>query len=156
LIWLKCCVPEGSTGELHWALHAWSLLDRKGFSHARLCFTSDCLVSKGVSRSSAGCYHHMARFSRSVVKSVSGEGHVGWDLRTSSNGGSDFCGEVELAWSWLWAATSEVGGDGTQEKFKVLPCRVKIQGLALIGCACQWSCWRHCFCERGLSLGWKS
>jgi hypothetical protein len=45
-------------------------------------------------------------------------------------------------WNWLGdsglgAAASEVRGDNTQGKFKVLPCRVKIQGLALVGCAWQ-------------------
>ena len=32
-----------------------------------------------------------------------------------------------------------------QVKFRVLPFRVKIKSLALIGCAWQWPCWRHCF-----------
>ena len=36
-------------------------------------------------------------------------------------------------------------GATTYVKSKVLPFRVKIQGLTLIGCAWQWSCWRHCF-----------
>jgi hypothetical protein len=44
----------------------------------------------------------------------------------------------------LWSSGMRVGATA-QEKFKILPFRVKIQGLALIGCAWQCSCWRHCF-----------
>ena len=38
-IWLPWRVPEGSAGELHWAIHAWRLLDRVGFGRAHPCFT---------------------------------------------------------------------------------------------------------------------
>ena len=38
-IWLPWRVPEGSAGELHWAIHAWRLLDRVGFGRAHSCFT---------------------------------------------------------------------------------------------------------------------
>jgi hypothetical protein len=56
--------------------------------------------------------------------------------------------------SWLVAATWQVGAT-VQEKFKVRPCSVKTQGLALIGCACQLPCWRHCFVSADFSPGWK-
>lgn len=38
-IWLKCRVPEGSAGEIHWAIHAWRLLDRLGFGREHSCFS---------------------------------------------------------------------------------------------------------------------
>jgi hypothetical protein len=40
-------------------------------------------------------------------------------------------------------------------KLRVLPFRVKIQVLALIGCAWQWqcSCWRHCFESKNYPQG---
>jgi hypothetical protein len=37
----------------------------------------------------------------------------------------------------LLVAAASTSGATSQEKFKVLPCRVKIQGLSLIGCAWQ-------------------
>jgi hypothetical protein len=54
-------------------------------------------------------------------------------------------GEVELAWSFKTSNNDLYVGANAQEKFRVLSFRVKIQGLALIGCACQCFCWRHCF-----------
>jgi hypothetical protein len=56
--------------------------------------------------------------------------------------------------SWLVAETWLVGAT-VQEKFKVRPCRVKTQGLALIGCAWQLPCWGHCFVSADFSPGWK-
>jgi hypothetical protein len=80
----------------------------------------------------------------SMVKSVSGECHGSRDMRTG-NGGSSLCGKVELAW-WLMTRSSGFeSGATSQERSKVLPCRVKIQGLALVDCTWQWPCWRHCF-----------
>jgi hypothetical protein len=38
MTWLECPVPEGSTGELHWAIYAWRLLDRMEFGRAHPCF----------------------------------------------------------------------------------------------------------------------
>jgi hypothetical protein len=38
-IWLECRVPEGFTSELHWAFHAWRLLNRVGFDHAHPYFS---------------------------------------------------------------------------------------------------------------------
>jgi hypothetical protein len=72
------------------------------------------------------------------------EWHGSRDLR-SSNGSSSLDGREELAWWFVtWNNGMQVG-ETSQEKFKVLPCRVKIQGLVLIGCAWQWPCWWHCF-----------
>ena len=39
LIWLEGRVSEGSADELHWAIHAWRLLDRMVFDRAHRCFT---------------------------------------------------------------------------------------------------------------------
>jgi hypothetical protein len=44
-------------------------------------------------------------------------------------------------------------GVATQEMFTVFPCRVKIQGLAFIGCAWQWPCRRHCFASENYLQG---
>jgi hypothetical protein len=48
----------------------------------------------------------------------------------TSNGGSSLCGDEELTW-WFVILSSGIGmwGATAQEKFKVLPCRVKVQGL---------------------------
>jgi hypothetical protein len=48
---------------------------------------------------------------------------------------SELYGEVELAWSFVTANSDMFVGATAQEKFRVLYFRVKIQGLALIGCA---------------------
>jgi hypothetical protein len=56
--------------------------------------------------------------------------------------------------SWLIAATWLVGAT-VQEKFKVQPCRVKTQGLALIDCVWQLPYWRHCSVSADFSPGWK-
>jgi hypothetical protein len=53
---------------------------------------------------------------------------------------SELDGEVELAWSFVTANSDMFVGVTAQEKFRVLSFRVKIQGLALIGCAWQCSC----------------
>jgi hypothetical protein len=90
---------------------------------------------------------------RFMVKSASGECQES-DLRLT-NGVLSLCGDGNwLGDSWLGAVTSKVGTT-TQEKFKVLPFRVKIQGLALIACVWKCSCWRHCFVSKDFSLGWK-
>jgi hypothetical protein len=55
----------------------------------------------------------------------------------TSNGILSLYSNDELAWCFM----TRINGIGkwvtTHEKFKVLPYRVKIQGLALIGCAYQ-------------------
>jgi hypothetical protein len=63
-----------------------------------------------------------------------GECHGRRDLR-SSNGGLFLCGDEELARCFVtWSSSMQVGATA-QEKFKVLSFRMKIQGLALIGCS---------------------
>jgi hypothetical protein len=47
----------------------------------------------------------------------------------------DLGGEVELAWSFVTSNIDLYVGATAQEKFRVLSFRVKIQGLALTGCA---------------------
>jgi hypothetical protein len=37
--WVQCLVLEGSTGELHWVIHAWILLDRVSFGRAQPYFS---------------------------------------------------------------------------------------------------------------------
>jgi hypothetical protein len=52
----------------------------------------------------------------------------------------------ELAWCSVFRSSSSMKvGVVAQVKFIVLSFRVKIQGLALIGCASQWPYWRYCF-----------
>jgi hypothetical protein len=73
-----------------------------------------------------------------------GECHESRDQWTS-NGGSSLCDDEEFAWCFRIRSSSMQVGATTQEKLTVLPFRVKIQGLALIGCAWQWPCYRNCF-----------
>jgi hypothetical protein len=85
---------------------------------------------------------------------ASGEWHGSWGLRTS-NGGSSLGGDEELAW-WFVPWSSGMLVEATaQEKFIVLPFRVKIQGLALTGFVWQCPCWRFLYWEWGLSFGWN-
>jgi hypothetical protein len=124
-----------------------------GFSRAHLCFFIWPFGFKG-SVATASCYHHVARFP------------VPWWSQQVENGmeveirGLTRVVRVFMAmwnWlgdSWLGAAASKVGATA-HEKFKVLPFGVKIQRLTLIGCAWQWPCWKHCFCEWGLSPRWN-
>jgi hypothetical protein len=66
------------------------------------------------------------------------------DLWTS-NGAFYLCGDEELTrCSISWSSSMQVGATA-QEKSTVLSFRMKIQGLALIGCTWQLSCCRHCF-----------
>jgi hypothetical protein len=51
---------------------------------------------------------------------------------------SELDGEVELAWSLVTLNSDLFVGATAQKKFGVLSFRVKIQGLALIGCV--WQC----------------
>jgi hypothetical protein len=53
---------------------------------------------------------------------------------------SELDGEAELAWSFVTSNSDLFVGATAQEKFRVLSFRVKIQGLALIGCAWKCSC----------------
>ena len=93
-------------------------------------FYSGRLVTEGAFRSSAGGYYHGARF-RSVVLAEN-------DMEVEISG----LAMVTRVWvarrNWLrdrclWSSGMRVGATA-QEKFKILPFRVKIQGLALIGC----------------------
>jgi hypothetical protein len=83
---------------------------------------------------------------------ASEEYHGSRDLRTI-NVGLSLCGDEELAW-WLvtWSSSMQVRAT-THEKFKVLHFKVKIQGLALIGCALQFPCLRHCFVSEDFLQG---
>ena len=55
--------------------------------------------------------------------------------RRSSNGDLSLCGDEELAWSFRIRSSGMEVGTTTQVKLKVLPFKVKIQGLVLIDCA---------------------
>jgi hypothetical protein len=119
---------------------------------------------------------------RLMVKSVSRECHGSCDMRID-NGGSNLCVVAELArwfltqssgiehgcdntgevwifvswqnWlgdSWLEAAAPNMGAT-IQEKFKFLLFRMKIQGLALVGCVWQWPCSRHFFVSEDFLQG---
>jgi hypothetical protein len=76
-----------------------------------------------------------------------------WKPRRTCISGSSLCNDEELAW-WFVTCSSGIGKWGQQHKrsSKVLPCRVKVQGLALIGCAWQ-PCWRHCFASEDFLQG---
>jgi hypothetical protein len=56
------------------------------------------------------------------------------ELRTS-NGGSSFCGDEELAWCFRFHIVAVCKWGTTHVKFNVLPFMVKNQGVILIGCA---------------------
>jgi hypothetical protein len=63
-----------------------------------------------------------------------GECHGSRDLRYG-NDGSSLGSDEELAWCFMTWSSGMVVGATAQEKFIVLSFRVKIQDLALIGCA---------------------
>jgi hypothetical protein len=128
------------SGRLHWrsigrfkpggCRIGWNSVER---THV---FYSCRLVTEGAFQSSAGGYYHGARF-RSVVLAEN-------DME------AEICGLAMVTRVWvarrnwlrdrcLWSNDMRVGATA-QEKFKILPFRVKIQGLALIGCAWQCSC----------------
>jgi hypothetical protein len=104
----------------------------------------DCLVLEGVLWSSTGCYHHARWFL------------VPWWSQLAENAmDAEFWGLAMMirvfvtmrnllrdsrliATAWIVEAT-------VHEKFTVLPCRLKIKGLGLIGCAWQWFYWIHYF-----------
>jgi hypothetical protein len=65
-----------------------------------------------------------------------GDWHESRYLRTS-NGGSILCGDEELAWCFRIHGSSMQVGPTTHVKFNVLPLKVKIKDLALIGCTWQ-------------------
>jgi hypothetical protein len=59
---------------------------------------------------------------------------MGTKIRGLARGGSSVGGYEKLAWrSVTWCSGMQVGAT-TQEEFRVLPCRLKIEGLALISC----------------------
>jgi hypothetical protein len=92
--------------------------------------------------------------SRSMVKSASGECH-GCRVLENCIGGLSLFSKEELALWFLTCSIDMVRRATVHEKFKVRPCRVKTQGLALIGCAWQLPFWRHCFMSADFSPGWK-
>jgi hypothetical protein len=104
---------------------------------------SDHLVSEEALRSSIVCFHHRTRLLWSMVKSVSEN-----DMEAKFRGLAmvSLCDDEKLP-LWFVTHSGGIGKLGTiaHEKFNVLPCRVKIYDLALIGCVWQWPCWRHCF-----------
>jgi hypothetical protein len=106
------------------------------------------LVSEEALRSSAGCYHHAIWFLVPWWSQLAGNVMDVESRRTALVVRVFVAKRNLLCDSWLIAAT-------VLEKFKVRPCRVKIQGLALIGCAWQYPCWRHCFVSVNFSLWWK-
>ena len=57
------------------------------------------------------------------------------EIKGLANGDWRLCGDEELASSCRRRSNGMLVGATSQVKFKVLPFRVKIQGLALIGCA---------------------
>jgi hypothetical protein len=55
LIWPDGRVPEDSASELHWAIHAWRLMDRVILGRAHPCFFLTVWVQREHSKLSAGC-----------------------------------------------------------------------------------------------------
>jgi hypothetical protein len=54
--------------------------------------------------------------------------------------GSSLCDKVEFAWCFRICGGSWQVGATTHENFTVLPFKIKIQGLTLIGCAWHVEC----------------
>jgi hypothetical protein len=94
--------------------------------------------------------------SHSMEKSASGECH-GCRVLENCIGGLSLCGKEELA-SWFLTCSSDMvsGGFSTWEVQGPNFQGENTQGLALIGCAWQLSCWRRCFVSTDFSPGWKS
>jgi hypothetical protein len=115
---------------------------------------SDRLVSEGALRSSAGCYYYTTWFLVPWWSHLAGNVMAAESSRIALVVWIFVAKRNLLRDSWLVAATWLVGAT-IQEKFKVRPCRVKTQGLALIGCAWQFPCWRHYFVSADFSSGWK-
>jgi hypothetical protein len=146
------------SGSLHrWTPLGTSCLEIVGSDGIRLgapMFLSDRLVLEGVLRSSAGCYHHATWFP------VPWWSQLAENVMEAKLWGLAMVVRVFVAMrkllcdSWLIPAAWKVGTK-VHEKLKVLPCRMKIQCLALIGCVWQWPCWRHCFVSAGFSPRWK-
>ena len=116
--------------QLHWAIHAWRLLDRVEFGRAHPCFT-------------LAVWFQRERFEALLAVNIMGHVLVPWCWRRrscqsrseASNGGSNLSRDEELAWCFMtWSSGMYVGAT-TYVKSEVLPFRMKIQGLALIGCA---------------------
>jgi hypothetical protein len=81
------------------------------------------------------------------------ENVMGTEIWGPAKGCSSVGGDEKLASrSVTWCSGMQVGAT-THEEFRVLPCRVKIQGLALIGCAWQWPCWRYYFVSEDFLQG---
>jgi hypothetical protein len=93
--WLQCRVPEGFAGELHWAIHAWRLLDRVEFGRAHPCFSLTVWFERGRFEAllAVNIMGHAFSFHGS-----GGECHESQNLSTS-NGGLSLCDDDKLAWS---------------------------------------------------------
>jgi hypothetical protein len=92
--WLQCLVPKVSTGKLHWAIHAWRLLDRMGFGLADPCF-------------SLTVWFHRERFEALLAFNIMehaflfhgpGREYHGSRNLSISNGGSSLCDDEKLSW----------------------------------------------------------
>jgi hypothetical protein len=127
--------------ELHWAIHAWRLMDRVIFGRAHPCFYLTVWFQRECFEAlqAVNTMEHAFSF-----HGASGECQWMRDLWTS-NGAFYLCGDEELTrCSISWSNSMQVEATA-QEKSTVLSFRMKIQGLALIDCTWQLSCCRHCF-----------
>jgi hypothetical protein len=91
LIWLEYRVPQGSTGKLQGAIHAWRLLDRVGFGCAHPCFS----LTVWFQRERFEALWLLISWSMVSRSMVLVENVM--EARTS-NGGLNFGGNEELAW----------------------------------------------------------
>jgi hypothetical protein len=94
LFWLQCHVPEGFASELHWAIHAWRLLDRVGFGRAHPYFSLTVWFERGCFEAllAVNIMGHAFSF-----HGPGGECHGSQNLSTS-NGGSSLCDDAKLPW----------------------------------------------------------
>jgi hypothetical protein len=122
---LHRCTPLGAS--------CLRLRSQMRFGNAHPYFLSNRLISEGALWSSASCYHHVAWFLGPWC------GQLEENVTETRICGLALVVRVFIVmWNWfgdLWlgAAAAKVW-ETAHEKFIVLPCRMKIQNLTLIGC----------------------
>jgi hypothetical protein len=130
---------ENWTQEVMWSVAASSSADE--VDRRAAVWGPFVLPNKGGFRSSILCCQHVT-----FSPWWSRRRRISWrsDWKTSN-------WRFESLYCWgtclvFWVSHQQyASGGGNKVNFRVLPFRIKIQGLALIGCA--WRCpyWRHCF-----------
>jgi hypothetical protein len=140
LIWPKCLA-------LHWAPHAWRLLDRIGFWGAHPCFYWQ-FGFRGKRDKAMLSIDIIGHVLRSMVKSEAENDRKTEFLRTSIRG-SSLCGDKELVVAASASGSVSIG----EVQSPSLQGEYSRSGLS-------WLCMsmtllKALLCERGLSPGWK-